>query len=124
MCTTLKETIKKKTRCYTGLLAIGVFLALTKYLKKKAIRLRQRRGETETGEKYSPRGQKPWKTFPVEEQFIAVLAHARARLRLGLKVEDVCDHTGLAPSTFSKMFATWVGFFFCIDAASFVSMAK
>ena len=70
--TSLKETIKK-TRCYTSLLAIGVFLALTKYLKKKATRLRQWRGETETGEEYSPRGQKPWKTFPVEEQFFALL---------------------------------------------------
>ena len=40
----------------------------------------------------------------MQEQFFAVLA----RLRLGLKVEDVC--TGLAPSTFSKMFATWVVF--------------
>ena len=119
----LKETIKN-TRFYTGLPAIGVFLALTKYLKKKAIRLRQWRGETETGEKYSPRGQKPWKTFPVEEQFFAVLVHAR--LRLGLKAEDVCDRTGLAPSTFSEMFATLVVFFFffCIEAASFVSMAK
>ena len=85
-----------------------------------AIRLRQWRGETETGEKYSPRG-RPWKTFPVEEQFFAVLGHAR--LRLGLKAEDVWDRTGLAPSTFSKMFATWVGFF-CIEAASFASMAK
>ena len=107
----LIEGNDKKTRFYTGLPAICVFLALTKYLrvKKKAIRLRQWRGETETGEKYSPRGQKPWKTFPVEEQFFAVLGHAR--LRLGLKAEDVCDRTGLAPSTFSKMFATWVGFF-------------
>ena len=40
----------------------------------------------------------------MEEQFFAVLA----RLRLGLKAEDVCNRTGLAPSTFSKMFATWV----------------
>ena len=63
-------------------------------------------GETETGEEYSSRGQKPWKTFPVEEQMFAVLA----RLRLGLKAEDVCDRTGLVPSTFSKMFATWVVF--------------
>ena len=31
-----------------------------------------------------------------------------SRLRLGLKAEGVCDRTGLAPSTFSKMFATWV----------------
>ena len=45
----------------------------------------------------------------MKEQFVAVFAHAR--LRLGLKAEDVCDRTGLAPSTFSKMFATWVGFF-------------
>ena len=57
----------------------------------------------------------------MEEQFFAVLAHAR--LRLGLKAEDVCDRTGLAPSIFSKMFATWAVFFF-IEAASFVSMAK
>ena len=113
VCTSLRETIKKKnTRIYTGLPAIGVFLALTKYLKKRAIRLRQWRGEMETGEKYSPRGQKPWKTFPVEEQFFAVLAHAR--MRLGLKAEDVCDRTGLAPSTFSKMFATLGGFFFAL----------
>ena len=60
----------------------------------------------ETGEEYSSRGQKPWKTFPVEEQFFGVLA----RLHLGLKAEDVCDRTGLAPFTFSKMFATWVVF--------------
>ena len=46
----------------------------------------------------------------MEEQFFAVLAYAR--LRLGLKAEDVCDRTGLALSTFSKMIATSVGFFF------------
>ena len=50
--------------------------------------------------------QKSWKTFLVEEQFFAVLA----RLRLGLKAEYVCDRRGLAPSTFSNVFATWVIF--------------
>ena len=117
--TLLKETIKKK-RGFTPVCRLLVFfLALTKYLKKKAIRLCQWRGETETGEEFSPHGQKPWKTFPVKEQFFAVLP----RLHLGLKAKEVYDRNGLAPSTFSRTFATWVVFFFCIGAAFFVSNA-
>ena len=46
-----------------------------------------------------------------------------ARLRLGLKAEDVCDRTGLAPLRSQRCSLPW-WFFFCIEAASFVSMAK
>ena len=96
----------KKTRFYTGLPVYGVFVALLTYLQTKAVKLREWRGEHETSAEYSSRGQKPWATIPVAEQFFSVLV----RLRLGLRGQDIADRMGIPEGTFSKLFSTWIIF--------------
>ncbi len=59
----------EKSRFYTGLPVYGVFVALLTYLQTKAVKLREWRGEHETSAEFSSRGQKPWATIPVAEQF-------------------------------------------------------
>ena len=96
----------RKTRFYTGLPVYGVFVALLTYLQAKALKLREWRVEHETSAEYSSRGQKPWATIPVAEQFFSVLV----RLRLGLRGQDIADRMGIPEGTFSKLFSTWIMF--------------
>ena len=106
VCTSLKET--KKKRGFTQVCRLLVFSWLSPSTSRKrqfdfangGVRRKPERSIHRVARSHGKHFQ--WKNSSV----FGVLA----RLRLGLKAEDVCDRTGLAPSTFSKMFATWVGF--------------
>lgn len=106
----------RKFKHYTGLPNYEVFCVLCEYLKPKALRLRWWRGSETMQALCKPcKESKKSKTacqrqarckLSVEEQFFLVLV----RLRTSASVLDLSHRASISPSTFSKLFTTWINF--------------
>ena len=105
-----------KSKHYTGLPNYEVFCVLCEYLKPKALRLRWWRGSETMQALCKPcKESKKSKTacqrqarckLSVEEQFFLV----PVRLRTSASVLDLSHRASISPSTFSKLFTTWINF--------------
>ena len=107
----LTEATKGEFKTYTGVVNKEVFYALTRYLDRKAKRLKWWRGLSTLKTLSQPGGQKRASRkyackLSVEEQFFWTLF----RLRPGSSVVMSAKLAGISTSTFSKMFTTWVNF--------------